>query len=153
MVDQRPRRLRGDRDLNIRHCDSEIQQNDEDAVNERIALASRAFVYTKCKNGQSEASPDCPFFLLVEHPPIPLEHWKTPMAARFCETLLMSRPIFIMFFFLSCFIFFDTEDTIHIGFDHKQLTNFLSGLPKICVCLFFLCDQLGILAIKRLDGR
>ncbi len=36
--------------------------------------------------GNPELSPDCPFFLLVEHPPIPLEHWKTPMAARFCET-------------------------------------------------------------------
>ena len=33
MVDQRPRRLCGDCDRSIRHCDSEIQQNDEDAVN------------------------------------------------------------------------------------------------------------------------
>ena len=39
MVDQRPRRLRGDRDLNIRHCDREIQKNDEDAVNERTAFS------------------------------------------------------------------------------------------------------------------
>ena len=36
--------------------------------------------------GNPELSPDCPFFLLVEHPPIPLEHWKLPMAVRFCET-------------------------------------------------------------------
>ena len=39
MVDQRSRRLRGDRDLNIRHCDREIQQNDEDALNERTAFS------------------------------------------------------------------------------------------------------------------
>ena len=38
--------------------------------------------------GNPELSPDCPFCLFVEHPPIPPEHWKPPMAARFCETLL-----------------------------------------------------------------
>ena len=38
--------------------------------------------------GNPELFPGLPIFLLVEHPPIPLEHWKPPMAAPFCETLL-----------------------------------------------------------------
>ena len=71
MVDQRPRSFRGNRDLNIRHCDREIQQNDEDAVNERTALASRAFVYTKCQNGQSGAFPGLPIFLVGGASPNP----------------------------------------------------------------------------------
>ena len=40
------------------------------------------------KMGNPELFPGLPIFLLVEHPPIPLEHWKPPMAAPFCETLL-----------------------------------------------------------------
>ena len=51
MVDQRPRSFRGNRDLNIRHRDSEIQQNHEDAVNERTALASRALYIQNAKMG------------------------------------------------------------------------------------------------------
>ena len=71
MVDQRSRRLRGNRDLNIRHRDCEIQQNDEDTVNKRTALASRAFVYTKCKNGQSGAFPGLPILLVGGASPNP----------------------------------------------------------------------------------
>ena len=64
MVDQRPRRFRGNCNYDFNHRDREIQQNDEDALNERTALASRAFVYTKCKNGQSGAIPGLPIFLV-----------------------------------------------------------------------------------------
>ena len=38
------------------------------------------------KNGQIQLTPDCPFFLLVAHPPIPLvEHRPSCNAARFCH--------------------------------------------------------------------
>lgn len=38
---------------------------------ERTALASRAFVYTKCKNGQSEVLPGLPIFLVGGASPNP----------------------------------------------------------------------------------
>src|SRR5699024_894194 len=98
--------------------------------------------------------PDSPTRLLREVPQAPFEHRFSICGCAFLRTLLTatSSPLAVVFFFLLRFGLLHCQDPIHIVLDRQQLPHSGAGLPVFAISLFLVCQQLGVLGLKLLDG-
>ena len=98
--------------------------------------------------------PDSPKRLLREVPQAPLKHRFSICGCAFLRTLLTatSSPLAVVFFFLLRFGLLHCQDPIHIVLDRQQLPHSGAGLPVFAISLFLVCQQLGVLGLKLLDG-
>ena len=76
------------------------------------------------------------------------------LSAESVRTLLTATgsPLAVVFFFLLWFGLLHRQDPIHIVLDRQQLPHGGAGLPVLAVSRFLVCQQLGILGLKLLDG-
>ena len=75
----------------------------------------------------------------------------SPRARLFALPRLLTVLLLITFF-LNLFSILKAQDPIHIVLDRQQLPHGGAGLPVLGVSLFLVCQQLGVLGLKLLDG-